>query len=92
MTQDLGAGYPEEQTTVAITTPRRVGHRRLGLAYRPGQLRMFNRRDRRPSAAGWSAVMAGKSEVYKAGGKTGGHWWRLTSRNSEIVASGEAYD
>ena len=32
--------------------------------------------------------MAGKFEIYKGGGKTGGYRWRLKSRNGEIVASG----
>ena len=36
--------------------------------------------------------MAGKFEIYKGGGKTGGYRWRLKSRNGEIVASGEAYE
>lgn len=36
--------------------------------------------------------MAGKFEIYKGGGKTGGFRWRLKSRNGEIVASGEAYE
>jgi uncharacterized protein len=36
--------------------------------------------------------MAGKFEIYKGGGKTGGYRRRLKSRNGEIVASGEAYE
>ena len=45
---------------------------------------LFQLRSARPAA--------GKFEIYKGGGKTGGYRWRLKSRNGEIVASGEAYE